>query len=485
MPGTISSTAAAAPFSARATLRPLALLLMAAGLVFTTADPDLWGHLRFGLDILDTGRVVTDTDRYSFTADRPFLYHEWLGGTIMALVYRSAGPVGLQIFKAALGASLFALLWAGLRKATFTWRWGALAVAALCVLPILATIRPQIWSLLGVVIVTRIVMSPSPWAPVALPPLFALWANLHGGWIVGGGILAIFATCALFEPGRRHRWTLFATGVLSFAATLVTPYGITLWLFLAETVRLGRGDISEWLPIWVNGWDSILLWVVPVAVCVATFWRRRVPVATGIVLVALGFAAAMVDRMSPLFAVAVVTLLRPEWRGDGTSPASDVGRTLLESVAIVVVLVALAVVRAPATCIAITGYSGQDTVAAESLRGRTGRLAVFFDWGEYALWHFGPGLQVSLDARRETLYREATLKAQQAVAHGTPLGLETLERMRADYVWLPIQSPARAWLESHGYRVDIATDHSFIATRADHPALTPWLGQSSRCFPGP
>ena len=32
-----------------------------------------------------------------------------------------------------------------------------------------------------------------------------------------------------------------------------------------------------------------------------------------------------------------------------------------------------------------------------------GRLLVWFDWGEYAIWHMGPGVQVSFDGRRETV----------------------------------------------------------------------------------
>ena len=71
-----------------AALRPIALIGLAYGALTTIADPDLWGHVRFGLDILSLGAVSTASDPYSFTADRPFLYHEWLGGVVMAVTYR-------------------------------------------------------------------------------------------------------------------------------------------------------------------------------------------------------------------------------------------------------------------------------------------------------------------------------------------------------------------------------------------------------------
>lgn len=36
----------------------------------------------------------------------------------------------------------------------------------------------------------------------------------------------------------------------------------------------------------------------------------------------------------------------------------------------------------------------------------SGNMAIFFDWGEYALWHLSPQIKVSLDGRRETVYSD-------------------------------------------------------------------------------
>jgi len=41
----------------------------------TPADPDLWGHVRFGQDLLRSGRLSA-VDPYSFTSDRPWVNHE-------------------------------------------------------------------------------------------------------------------------------------------------------------------------------------------------------------------------------------------------------------------------------------------------------------------------------------------------------------------------------------------------------------------------
>ncbi len=75
-------------------MRPLALAGIAIGLLTTIAETDLWGHVRFGLDILRDG-FASGPDPYTFTQGKPFLYHEWLGGVVMAVAYRVAGRPAL------------------------------------------------------------------------------------------------------------------------------------------------------------------------------------------------------------------------------------------------------------------------------------------------------------------------------------------------------------------------------------------------------
>ena len=50
-------------------LRVALWCVLLAAVTRTSADPDLWGNVRFGLDILRDGAVPL-TDTYSFTTDR-------------------------------------------------------------------------------------------------------------------------------------------------------------------------------------------------------------------------------------------------------------------------------------------------------------------------------------------------------------------------------------------------------------------------------
>ena len=470
-----------------AALRPLALLAMAVGTAVTHADPDLWGHVRFGLDMLRDG-LIHSADPYSYTSDRRWINHEWLSELISAVAYQLGGPSGLVTLKGLIAIALFALVWRVVRDREPAWRWGGMTLGAFGVLPALLTVRPQLWTTIGIVIVCRVLTSSSRRSVWTLPPLFVVWSNLHGGWLVGGGLVAVWTLMAIARRDSRG-WPLLAAGTCSLAATLLTPYGFGLWTFLAETVRFGRSNISEWQPIWKLGPDSIALWGATVGFIAASWWRVGRPSPETIALLSgLAIAAARVDRLGPLFGLAAVTLLARTWpRVEQRVAAAIPGRAVIDASAVCAGLAAVFImIQAPPMCLAIDQMRGPDVVAAESLRGRTGTLVTFFDWGEYAIWHFGPALRVSVDGRRETVYSEQVLNTQLGMATGTAAGLIELARTRPEYVWLPLRSQTtRAWLREHGYREDVLTRRSFVAVRADLPPLSAWDGVESRCFPGP
>src|SRR5919204_3798854 len=90
-------------------------------LLRTTVDPDLWGHLRFGLDVL-ASRHLSLTDQYSYTSDLPWVNHEWLSELIMGAAFRAFGPAGLIAIKVAVTLAIIGSLLPVLRRAPEVWR---------------------------------------------------------------------------------------------------------------------------------------------------------------------------------------------------------------------------------------------------------------------------------------------------------------------------------------------------------------------------
>ncbi|MES1255875.1 MAG: hypothetical protein ABUS56_09720 [Acidobacteriota bacterium] len=468
--------------------RLTAWLAMAVVCTRAVVDPDLWGHLRFGLDVLASGRLSA-LDPYSFTQDVAWINHEWLSEVIFGLAYRIGGVPGLVALKCAVVAAACAVTAVVVRPAEPTARWWLLAGAAVAAAPAAMTIRPQIWTILGIAFVCWALPRRERW--VWLPPVFALWANMHGGWIVGVGVAGLWLAGRVLDT-RGLRAVLPEAGALgaAVAATLANPYGWRLWAFLLATVRTSR-DITEWRPLWQqDDWSNLLVWVVVTAGVVrTTVGRRRARIswAAALPIAWLAVMSLLVTRLLPIFGLVAVCNLAHAWQsGASVQPARPrpAGLALVD-VSIVAVVCGFLLLE-PSRCLRIEGPWTPDLDAASALASTTaaGRLVLPFDWGEYAIWHWGPRLRVSMDGRRETVYTDEMVRTQSAVSHGLGEGVAFLARTRPEYVWLPVATAAasRTWLESHGYRVDVETRRSFIATRGDLPALRPGPALSG-CFP--
>jgi hypothetical protein len=467
-------------------LRVPALISLMYGMLRTNADPDLWGHVRFGLDML-SARALTSSDPYSYTSDIPWLNHEWLSELIMGFAYRTFGSGGLVALKLALAAATLTLLAPILRRASEVWRWPTACLAAVIVAPLTLTIRPQLWTLFFVVALCRI-LNASPMYRWWLPLIFALWVNLHGGWIVGAGILVLWSALELVGVAttRPSPWISLGVPLLCAAATLANPYGVNAWVFIATTVRLSRPGIVEWQPLWQQPIGACL-WLLTMTWVALAVRQARVLRPEAIATVAcLAFASLCVLRLVPLFVPVSIILLLPYVQSPAGGERAWLKERTVVDFAFICVAGVLLVWPRSIGCIQMQGEP--DIVAARALAVAhpEGRLATSFNWGQYAIWHFGPRARVSIDGRRETVYSDQQLTRQLAMAVGETAGLDELARTLPEYVWLPTARAERTrqWLTSHAYRIDVQTAESFVAVRRDLPKLQAIPGPSPACFPG-
>ena len=250
----------------------IALMVLAVGLFLSArsvADPDLWGHVRYGQDMLSSGQCVM-ADHYSYlSAGVPWINHEWLSEVTFAAVFNTLGPPGLLGLKALILLALLGLLYRHLRAQDVP----ALAAGAIVLMVAYTitigsrTIRPQLFTYLFFLLVllaihkadagrgTRRVPtcgcgSRALWF---IPPIIALWANFHGGFLSGLGILVVWAGVRVTETvwaavRERSPWVkpcgrIALPVLVSLLATLVNPYGYRQMAFLWGA-RACRGRIS-------------------------------------------------------------------------------------------------------------------------------------------------------------------------------------------------------------------------------------------------
>jgi len=257
-----------------AALLALALLLLDLNITPITNN-DLFLHLKTGELILET-HAVPRTDDYSALArGRPYVAHEWLAAVVLRLVQGALGFNGLILLKAVTAIAVAALLYATSIELGAP---PAAAIGALAFVMILAASRfmerPHIFTYLMTATFLLLLARRrrGTWAPLwVFVPLQIVWANLHGGFVLGPAILAVAALATLLDGAcgfatrragtaggaeaaarqalRRESGRLGGMTVLLAAVSLVNPYGAELLRFPFQlTGSSFMGEIYEWVP---------------------------------------------------------------------------------------------------------------------------------------------------------------------------------------------------------------------------------------------
>ena len=234
------------------------------------AGLDLLMHLTLGRWIWAHGWVPS-TDPFSYiTEGQPFIAHSWLAEVVLYLVEQSAGTVGLMLLRFGLIslALTAALKTARLLKAP----WPAVMLLAPFVLGLMWSrleCRPQLFTSVFLAVALWLIVSvhtgQRSWRWLwMLPPLYALWINLHAGWVQGVVLLvAITGALVLMEMRRRWLgrgatshlplWSMALVLVGCLLALFINPYGARL---ISLPVEMQAGWIRALTPEWQAPWYS-------------------------------------------------------------------------------------------------------------------------------------------------------------------------------------------------------------------------------------
>lgn len=206
-------------------------------------DSDSGWHIRSGEWIL-AHRALPGVDPYSFSkAAQPWFLWEWGSDVLMGLAYRIDGFRGLAAL-VAVTLSACSWMWCRLNFAA----GGDFFLAAL-LSPLMVTTaslhwlaRPHVFSwlfLLGALLYAewREEAAPAPfaWAELlAISAVTAVWANMHGSFILAPVIAGVYAVAHFLRPllwpldakTERHKAQWFVcAGIAAIAGSFLNPYG--------------------------------------------------------------------------------------------------------------------------------------------------------------------------------------------------------------------------------------------------------------------
>jgi len=411
-------------------------------LCFHEADEDVWGRMAAGRLQAEQGRVPRQ-DVFAYVPTRPlWVDHEWLSGRIFFEAYEQLGGAGLIGLNLALGMTAvgFAAAAAGLRGGA---SWARL-LSLLAAWPLLAhgfssLLRAQAFTFAFFAILFFLLERARQGKRRALLlaiPLTALWGNLHGGFIVGPLLIFVYAAGALFRGESRDAAFLSGVAFLSLAATLVNPYGVSYWSYLASALAMPRPYIVEWRAVRPGVWDDLHI---KLAVGLAVFVLSRRPRAEAALwLVGVAIATLLHLRFAPFLGLAIIVFMPEALQELFRKAAAPGARRLRRSLAPLGLMLAIQLLAFLGAAIswselrfsaAVETRRDRYPLAAIAFirqRGLSGNLAVFFNWGEYALYHLYPSCRVSFDGRLETVYPEEIIEMNLALSDGKNEGRKLL-----------------------------------------------------------
>lgn len=434
-------------------------------------DPDVMAHLAVGRWIL-LHRLVPDHDVFSHSMPgTAWVPHEWLTEVLTVWIFDLSGFAGLV----AAAALCFGLAIALLAHGLLRWLsppYVLIAVAsavAMCFPHLYA--RPHVASYpLMVAWTTVLVVARSEHRAPRLgwALLIALWANLHGSFLFGLVLAALFAAEAVFEAADwRGAWCALRTWLpfclLSLLAALVTPYttdGLTYPLHHAR-LAFALSWIAEWQSPNMQQLHPTELWILLVLLG-ALFLGLRLPITRiAMILLLLHMAlkhqrhGELLGLLAPLLAAPA---LAPQLRAMPT-PTSTLGATVPWVATAVALVSAAAVALWSVPRIEIARYyapaAAIQSADRENLMG-----AVFNDYG-FGGYLMSTGRRPFIDGRVD-MYGDDLLRRFNDTANLPRL----LDDYRIEWTLLRPTSPHLALLDRlPGWRRLYSDDTAVIHVR--------------------
>jgi hypothetical protein len=206
---------------------------------------------------------VPTQDPFIIDPVKPFqIMHEWLGYFVFWVIHEIAGFDGVILMKAGLFAAMSAAVTIAAAKFRANWiAYAAALAAAMTSAHFRMSERTSIFSdLFELVVLTYALQlfiarkADVKRSALGFFVLFALWTNLHAGWLFG---LALLAGAVGFTVVRdRSQWRLVFVVLAATLGLLVKPDGIYGVLYPFEFSQALRKLYSmyyvEWAPIYVD-----------------------------------------------------------------------------------------------------------------------------------------------------------------------------------------------------------------------------------------
>ncbi len=450
-----------------------------ASLLAPMSTVDLTYQLRAGAEILGGGAIPA-ADSWTFTINGlPWFDQQWGAQVILRLAETLGGWTGLVVVRAGLTAVLVGcLFWIAIRRGFDARTSALLTLAAFVVAAPAMALRPQ---LMGMVLFALLLLVISmrrsrPRAMWLAALIVAVWANVHGSFVIGPLALGLTWVADAAERSPTARQTLLLTAVSAVAAC-VTPFGPTVWAYAAGLSSNASVTtlVSEWQPTSIRTAAGMLFFASALAIVALLARRRRATDWPALLWLGAFFAiGAYAERgiawWSLAAAVAVTWLVQPTHARDRVEPA--LMRRINVAVAVALVLAGVALLplwrpldpgtRAPAGL--LTDAPSGVTRALRDVVSPGDRILNPQRWGSWLEFVF-PGALVAVDSRVEII-PGSVWSRYEMIRSGVPGWQSELEGMDVDVaVALPSEMAFHDRLTGAGWVSTYRATDGMVLTR--------------------
>jgi hypothetical protein len=428
------------------------------------AEPDIWFHLRNAQQFL-TSHSFLRADSYTFTAaGSPLLDHEWLSELPYYLTFKAWDLHGLlAVYLVVLWLVFAAMYYLALRRGANSGDAALVTMAAVALGSY--SFGPRMhhfgWLCLTILLLVLERFQRTGKGLWVLPPMFAVWINLHGSWVFGFVVMGIYIVSGLVEGQWNNvvaeRWTprqlgkLFLAFAASAVALLANPYGYKLvWypfdlLFRQKAVL---NNMSEWQPVDFHTLYGKLAMAMIFALLAAAWFSHKPWKLSDILLAAFAVWASLTHLRFLLFAaIILVPILGPRLK---LFAPYDVKKNKpwlnLAMTAIIAVIIAWTYPSAAHLQSDIDSQFPRDALRFMKQKQITGRLFHYYGFGGYIEWN-APALKTFADGRTDIFVYNGTVDDYLKI-NEIEKPFELLDKYRIEYALLQPDKPL-SYLLSH------------------------------------
>ena len=418
-------------------------------------------------------------DVFAYTPTvNPSVHHEWGTGAVLYLVSVSTGwgLAGLTVLKIALVGSLWLMLYRVARlRGVHPYLFALLSITVFPMLWVgFATIRATLFTLLFVSI--QLWMHERDrrghrWWLAGWWCMLVLWLNLHAGFVVGIGLLALHAAERFLSQWFRLRslagawrssWHLTLAAPLVLVALPINPYGWQYVPYLIKAISMPRPRIAEWLPLWHTHEPVFTLCMFALSLAWIGLAARGHKASHLMGMLGLSVCALLALkhlRHGSIYSIVWIAYV-PAWIAH-TSLGRDVVRRIRAhaglSIGVSQALVAALLVWSSAHGFGKTTLTGDaeqtpacypiDAVEYLAQQKFRGNLLTPFHAGAYVSWKLSPHVKVSLDGRYEVAYAPPVFEEHWEFFEAGPEWWRLLDKYPHDAVLVNQSAKVRPLLE--------------------------------------